>query len=136
MKRIFSFLLAVLVLAACGTAIMDAKTKKKTSSNNNTRTVYYFVIGSYSSLSNAKEAMFDYPDGYDCCPIFEAKKDGKTLYRICAGIYRTREDALRHKKNFDDYFGWPGTWNWKSNGNAKCAYRPKDYSGRLVPITP
>lgn len=134
MKRIFSFLLAVLVLAACGTATMDAK--RKSTGNSGSRPVYYFVIGSFSSLSNAKEAMSEYPDGYDCCPIFVAKKDGKTLYRICAGIYRTREDALSHKRTFDDFFGWEGTWIWKSNGNAKCAYRPRGYNGQLVPITP
>ncbi len=124
----------MLVLVACGTATMDAK--RKSTGNSGSRPVYYFVIGSFSSLSNAKEAMSEYPDGYDCCPIFVAKKDGKTLYRICAGIYRTREDALSHKRTFDDFFGWEGTWIWKSNGNAKCVYRPRGYNGQLVPITP
>jgi len=134
MKRLLSIFLGVLVLVACGTATMDAK--RKSTGNSGSRPVYYFVIGSFSSLSNAKEAMSEYPDGYDCCPIFVAQKDGKTLYRICAGIYRTREDALSHKRTFDDFFGWEGTWIWKSNGNAKCVYRPRGYNGQLVPITP
>ena len=134
MKRLTIILLAALVAAVAGN-VVSAK-KKSHSSSGGSKPVYYFVIGSFSSLSNAKEAMSEYPDGYDCCPIFVAKKDGKTLYRICAGIYRTREDALSHKRTFDDFFGWEGTWIWKSNGNAKCAYRPRGYNGQLVPITP
>lgn len=103
---------------------------------NNSRPVYYVVRGSFSSLKNAKEVQFNWPDFLDCNPIFIAKAKGKTVYRICLGIYYNKENAQRCINDIKEYYGWEDLWIWKNNGHAKCVYRPNDYNGQPVRITP
>ena len=81
MNRISKHALSLVLLLLCvamGTTVAQGKTKAKSKS----RTIYYIVCGSYSSLqeaSNFAEQMSEVVF-YE---VFEAKANGKTVYRVC-----------------------------------------------------
>lgn len=102
---------------------------------NMSRTVYYVVIGSYSSLDAVTKARYNMPDAIDCSPIFLGKKNGKNVYRMCTGMYYTPEQAQREVDLLKSTFGFT-PWIWKSNGQAQCVDRPIGYDGNPVRITP
>ena len=102
---------------------------------NASRTVYYVVIGSYSTLEAVTKARYSMPDAIDCSPIFLGKKNGKNVYRMCTGVYYTREGAQREVDLLKSTFGFT-PWIWKSNGQAQCVDRPIGYDGNPVRITP
>ena len=120
MKRFLSITLAALVLAMCGTMAIDAK--KKTSGKKS-RTVYYLVINSCTSLSQAIEERNDHAaDEVLTCPIYVTKDDdGITRYRTVWGQYNSRKEAAKEKALLVDFYGWDDIWIWKSNGSAKLA---------------
>lgn len=122
MKRILSITLAALILAMCGTMAVDAK--KKTSGKNS-RVVYYLVINSETSLSEAISKRNDHAaDWVMTCPIYVAKDDeGVTRYRTVYGKYSSREAANKDKIFLKEYWGYSDAWIWKSNGPAKLAAR-------------
>ena len=105
------------------------------SAPSDSRTIYYVVIGSYGSFASAKSARDGLPDGFDCCPIFIGKKDGKTYYRICSGMYYTQAGAKEEVASVNSYYHFE-PWIWPSNGPAQCADRPIGYDGTPVQITP
>ena len=102
---------------------------------NAKRTVYYVVIGSYFDLDEMKKARFSMPDGIDCSPAFKAKKNGKTVYRMCSGVHYTRHEAVQEVEQLKDVFGFT-PWIWTSHGQAECVERPIGYDGKPVDITP
>ncbi len=102
---------------------------------NAKRTVYYVVIGSYFDLDEMKKARFNMPDGIDCSPAFKAKKNGKTVYRMCSGVHYTRHEAVQEVEQLKDVFGFT-PWIWTSHGQAECVERPIGYNGKPVDITP
>lgn len=102
---------------------------------NASRTVYYVVIGSYNSLDAVTKARYNMPDAIDCSPIFLGKKSGKNVYRMCTGVYYTREQAQREVDLLKSTFGFT-PWIWKSNGQAQCVDRPIGNDGNPVRITP
>lgn len=119
MKRILSITLVALILTMCGTMAVDAK--KKTSEKKS-RIVYYLVINSSTTLSEAiyerNEAAADW---VMTCPIYVVKdNNGVTRYRTVYGKYSSREAANRDKISLREDWGYTDAWIWKSNGPAKC----------------
>ena len=112
MKRLFNILILTLV-ATCVCLSADAKGKK--SSYNGT--VYYVIIGSYESLAEANKYLYACPDWMEG-PVYKAKANGKTVYRISYGCYRQKKNAQkavdRLKKS-----GYT-SWIWPSKGLANC----------------
>lgn len=102
---------------------------------SDSRTIYYVVIGSYSSLASAKAARNYLPDGIDCSPIFIGYKDGKTYYRVCSGMYYSKTAAKEEVDMLSSYYSL-SPWIWPSSGSAQCADRPLGYNGTPVSITP
>jgi len=123
MKRILSITLAALILAMCGTMAVDAK--KKTSGKKS-QAVYYVVVDSNTTLS---EAIYYRNNHAACwmegCPIYVAKdNNGVTRYRTVYSVCKSRKEAIEAKKHFIDYFGGlADAWIWKCNGPAKLAAR-------------
>ena len=123
MKRILSITLAALILAMCGTMAVDAK--KKTSGKKS-QAVYYVVVDSNTTLS---EAIYYRNNHAACwmegCPIYVAKdNNGVTRYRTVYSVCKTRQEAVEAKRTFDGFFNCEGndcSWIWKSNGPAKLA---------------
>ena len=132
MKQIFKIsFIAMLLLALT----MPAGAKAPRKSQKSGKTVYYIVMGSYSSLDNAKEATFNAPDGLES-PIYEVKVKGKTYYRICVSCYKSKAKAQEDLNQLKDFYG-DRFWIWPSKGLAKCVYCPVGLSGeRLTPLTP
>lgn len=132
MKPILRLLFIAFVLVAVG---LQADGKSPRKAQKNSKTVYYVVMGSYSSLEGAKEATFNAPDGLES-PVYEAKVNGKTYYRICVSCYYSKAKAEAEVKFLKEYYG-DGFWIWPSKGLAKCVYCPYGLSGeRLTPLKP
>ena len=115
MKRFSIILLTFAIALMAGTASVDAK--KKTSSKK-TQVVYYLVVASNTSLS---EAIYERNSValFMGSPIYVAKdNNGVTRYRTVYGKYSSREAANREKIIISDW-GYD-VWIWKSNGPAKC----------------
>ncbi len=130
MKRT-AILILGLAIALMGGDSINAKVKKSrnktktTAKTSKTRPVYYLVLGSYDNLDEARKALAQDDMPFNPSPkIYKAKTGGKTVYRICDKISYTPFEA--DSKD---------TWVWKSNGLAKCVYRPYS-NGTPVPITP
>ena len=101
-----------------------------------TRTVYYVVIGSYSSLAAAKSARNNIAaDWIDCSPIFMGYANGQPVYRICAGIYYSKANAKEYMEHLNSFYGY-NAWIWPNQGNAQCVDRPNGYDDKPVAITP
>ncbi len=99
------------------------------------RTMYYVVIGSYSSLESIKKARYNMPDGIDCSPVFKGVKNGKIVYRMCTGVHANLANARNEVKQLKDVFMFT-PWIWTSKGQAECVERPIGYDGKPVSITP
>ncbi|MBQ3325288.1 MAG: hypothetical protein IJG81_10665 [Muribaculaceae bacterium] len=119
MKRFLKLTLPVVMLAMILGMGLDAQAKGK----KTTRMVYYIVCGSYSSLDQAikfceemSEVVF-----YE---VFEAKANGKTVYRTCCACYYNIADAKKDLNGIYSSFGNGDWWIWPSRGLAKCVYRP------------
>jgi len=101
------------------------------------RTVYYVVCASFSSLAEAKKAcdkgsQFDF--NLHVGPIYQAKANGKTVYRMCEDCYYKKEDAQKFVNQW-------GGWIWPSRGLAKCVYLGRyenyeDTGGDYIKMTP
>ncbi|MBR6179807.1 MAG: SPOR domain-containing protein [Prevotella sp.] len=102
-------------------------------------TVYYVVIGSYSSLQNAIKArndlMYISPEWLSPPPIFSDVAKGKVVYRLCSGIFN-RKDKAKERESFVKGELGIDAWIWKSNGLATCVDRPLDDDDRPVDINP
>lgn len=120
MKRFIKCYLPLVLLCAimAGALSLQAATKKKTQRN-----VYYIVCGSYSSLNEAIN-FCDQMSEVVFYQVFEAKVNGKTVYRTCCDCYYNEADAKADLKGIYSNYGsdW---WIWKSKGLAKCLYRPQ-----------
>lgn len=112
---------------------------QSTQQSSKTPTVYYVVIGSYSSLQNAIEArnslMYRTPDWFPPPPIFSAVAKGKDVYRLCSGIFKRKDKAKEQVSSYKNNLGI-NAWIWKNKGLATCVDRPIDYDGRPVDINP
>ena len=82
-----------------------------------------------------KAARYYMPDAIDGSPVFLGKKDGKTTYRMCSGMYYSRDEAQREVNTLKEFFGFT-PWIWKSKGQAQCVDRPIGNDGLPVRITP
>ena len=102
-------------------------------------TVYYVVIGSYSSLQNAIKArndlMYISPEWLSPPPIFSDVVKGKVVYRLCSGIFNRKDKAKKRASFVKGELGIDA-WIWKSNGLATCIDRPIDDGERPVDISP
>ena len=98
--------------------------------------VYYVVVGTYSSLAEAKKAMIVQPDALDGSNVYRAKdKNGRTVFRLCPGCYYNRADAQEHAKGLNDFLDI-GAWIWESDGVAPCVYQGIALNGEPSSIGP
>lgn len=132
MKKITNRLLPVILLIVCMALGTTSAPAKRTRS---TRNVYYIVCGSYSSLDDAirqsenmSEVLF--------YPVYKAKVNGKTVYRLCCECYYNKADAEKDLNGILSGFKADDWWIWQSKGLAKCVYQP--YSpkgdGERIPV--
>lgn len=98
------------------------------------QTVYYVVAGSYSTLEEAKQYNYSCPDGLEG-NIYSAKVNGKTVYRVCIGIYRRKADAQKYATSTHQYTG-KSYWVWTSKGLARLVERVNGSDGNPMPISP
>ena len=84
------------------------------------KTVYYVVAGSYEDRDNAIEVAQQMSEVlfYD---VYEATANGKKVYRLCSGAYKTKAAAQKALEEFKKFLSidW---WIWPSKGMAKCVY--------------
>ena len=113
--------------------VSDAPEPKPIESN-----IYYVVLGSYSSLQNAKNSSNDLwviEEGMGTSPVFKGYAKGQTVYRVCNGIFKRKSDAKAHVSDLKNLYGVKA-WIWESHGQATCVYRPIDVAGYPMDITP
>ena len=99
------------------------------------RTVYYVVIGSYSSVEEARKARYYMPDAIDASPLFRATSKGKVVYRMCTGIYYSKAKAQAEVRDLKKYMSIDA-WIWANKGQAYCADRPIGNNEEPANITP
>ena len=85
-------------------------------------TVYYVVIGSWQSLSMAKQFYRELPSGLDNGSIYKAVANGKVVYRMCVAQFSSKSQAKSWMSSYSNY-GYT-LWIWESHGEAQCVYRP------------
>lgn len=126
MKRISILLLTIAITLMAGTATIDAKKK---ASGKKSMAVYYLVINSNTTLSQAIEERDEHAaDWVYTCPIYVAiDDDGVTRYRTIYGQYSSRAAANKDKIFLREYWGFSDAWIWKSNGHAKCVVAGGSY---------
>lgn len=125
-------MLLAMLLAMGNSTTAQAKTMKKV------RNVYYIVCGSYNTLDAAikqseqmSEVLF--------YPVYKAKVNGKTVYRLCCECYYSREDAQKDLDGILSGFRGDDWWIWQSKGLATCVYRPQspaDGAKRIPALKP
>ena len=100
------------------------------------RKVYYVVVGSYESLSEAKKAMYAQPDVLEGSNVYRAKdKNGRKVFRQCDGCYYSRSEAQEHVKGLNDFLDI-NAWIWESDGPAPCVYQGIGLNGEPSSIEP
>ena len=63
------------------------------------------------------------------------KQNGKTVYRVCIGIYRRKADAQKYATSTHQYTG-KSYWVWTSKGLARLVERVNGSDGNPMPISP
>ena len=128
MKSLFKLLVLALV-ATCVCLSADAK-EKKTSSYG---TVYYVVVGSFDSLDEAHQFLYSCAD-WLAGPVYKAKANGKTVYRVSPNCYRSKKEAQEHVELLKQN-GF-SAWVWPSKGLANCVERGTGLNGEPNTLTP
>ena len=103
-------------------------------SNYQYQKVYYVVLGSFSSLKEAKRFNYYAPDGLEC-NIYRAKVKGKVVYRNCCNVFKTANEAHECAREIQKNYGI-NAWVWSSNGLANCVYHETGLSGEPLPLSP
>lgn len=96
--------------------------------------VYYVVLGSYSSLKEAKRFNYYAPDGLEC-NIYKARANGKIVYRACCNVFKTANEAHGCAREIQKHYGI-NAWVWASNGAANCVFQETGLNGEPIPILP
>ena len=128
MKRLFQLLVLALV-ATCVCLAADAKGKKASSYG----TVYYVVVGSFDSLDEAHQFLYSCAD-WLAGPVYKAKANGKTVYRVSPNCYRSKKEAREHVEQLKQN-GF-SAWVWPSKGLADCVERGIGLDGEPYNLTP
>lgn len=101
------------------------------------RTIYYVVIWSGFTLSEAQQYNYGCPDGFEC-HIYKTWSKGRTVYRVCYSCHSTRAKAqnkIREMQCSSLLAPWfQNAWIWASPGLGKCVFCPENQeTGRLIP---
>lgn len=104
------------------------------SAQSRTRNVYYVVLGSYSTLSQAKKFNSQCPDGLEC-NIYRAKANGKTVYRACTYVSYSKSKAQECAREINRNYG-RNAWVWTSKGLAKCVFQDIGLDGEPISTRP
>lgn len=127
--------LSILAIAVVALGIQLSYAKPPRGPQGGGRTVYYVVMGSYNTLEAAKASLRDVPDGFET-PIYEAKANGRTVYRHCISCSYSKGKAQADARFVKDHY-LRDAWVWPSRGLAKCVYCPIGLSGdRVKPLRP
>lgn len=91
--------------------------------SNRNRTVYYVVMGSFTTLEEGRSTAFNYPDGFDQGSFYKTKVNGQTYYRYVISEYYSKADARREVDNFPYY----DLWIWTSPTEQTPVYIMPQY---------
>lgn len=96
--------------------------------------VYYVVLGSFTTIKEAKRFNYYAPDGLEC-NIYYAKANGKVVYRACCNVFKSAATAHECAREIQKNYGI-NAWVWASNGLAKCVHRETGLNGEPLPLNP
>lgn len=86
-------LITLLMLLMSTSLFAQSRGQQKSS-----QTVYYVVVGSFESLQEARNYNNNGPFDVVCGSIYKATVNGKTVYRVCAGVFNSKAKAQKKVK--------------------------------------
>ena len=132
-KFLFTCLLALIATTTFAAVRVDDKPDCFVFEHQNAK-VYYVVLGSFSSLKEAKRFNYYAPDGLEC-NIYSARVKGKVVYRCSCNVFKSATTAHECAREIQKCYGI-NAWVWASNGLAKCVHRETGLSGEPISIYP
>lgn len=140
MRNLKRVSLVALLMFVVSMGISAQSSRHSSSKHSSTQTIYYVVVGSFSSLSEASTFANNAPCDTEWGNIYKATKDGKTLYRVCTGCYYSKAKAqqqVNEKTRFAREWGLGiKPWIWANKGQAKCVERMIAADGSYYPTRP
>ena len=82
---------------------------------------YYVVIGSYSTLAEAKRVRLE-ADIFAGSPVYKTMVNGKAVYRICPFEFTTKSKAEQYVRDIKNSF-WTDAWVWSTSERPQVVYK-------------
>lgn len=97
-------------------------------------TLYYVVVGSFSSLQEASYYNNNAPGDMEWGAVYKTTANGRTVYRVCQGCYRTKAKAQKEAHEASQFIKdmtgrSNGAWVWPSNTLPTCVEYARDEDG-------
>ena len=82
------------------------------------KSYYYVVVGSFTSLNDAKYCNNNAPGDVEWNGVYVATANGRTVYRVCDGCYTSKSSAQSHANEIKRIYGI-NAWVWPNKGKAR-----------------